>query len=182
MTPERWAVLGQAIRDDRHRRGLTLQDLEARTAERGTRVSSRTIGSLERGGRWKSKPPSLEPVVAALGWRQRWTDRILDGEDPDAVLGSDDPLENRGSAGPASRAQLLELLPDVHKFGQLATRLGAPADLRDGFDRLIQWAFDAVPGARISRTDLDLAAARSHAPGEGVPADDVARIRDALKR
>lgn len=180
MTPERWAVLGQAIRDDRRRQGMTLQDLEARTEARSTKVSSRTIGTLERGGDWKTKPPSLEPTVAALGWLQGWTDRILAGEDPSAVLRRDEAAVSVPIESP--RSQLLELVPPVYEFSRVAARLGAPAELRDQFDELIKRLLDSVPAKQSSNEAYRLAAYRPHAEGEGVPADDAARIAEVLNK
>lgn len=177
--PHRWAVLGLAIRGDRDRQGLTREQLAERVRERGLQVTSRTIGSLEAGvvPKKRAKPPSLEPVVAALGWKPGWTDRILAGEDPGAVLQSEAPA----SPAESPRAHLLELVPGVYEFSRTAARLGAPASLRDDFDHLVQELLDHVD-AKSSRGNLALAASRPHALGEGVPADDAARIDDAIRR
>jgi transcriptional regulator with XRE-family HTH domain len=184
MTPDptRWAVLGQAMRNDRERQGLTREQLAARVRERGGQVTPRSIGNLEAGivPKKRAKPSTLEPVVAALGWKPGWTDRILVGEDPNAVV-------QHGQAGlpaeaPAEspRAQLLELAPRVYEFSRIAARLGAPAQLRDEFDQLVQQLLDSVPAGRAAREVYGLAAYRPHAEGEGVPVDDAARIREAL--
>jgi transcriptional regulator with XRE-family HTH domain len=178
--PEVWAVLGRAIRSDRERQGLTREQLAERVHERGLKVSTRSIGSLEKGipPKKRDKPSTLEPVVAALGWQPGWTDRILAGEDPGAVL----QYGEADTRGDSPRAQLLELVPTVYEFSRTAARLGAPAQLRDDFDHLVQQLLDSTTATQSSRATYGLAAYRPHAEGEGVPADDAARIRDALNR
>ncbi|MEU3620650.1 hypothetical protein ABZ725_51700 [Streptomyces sp. NPDC006872] len=190
--PERWAVLGHAIRGDRERQGLTRLQLVARVQERGGQVSERTIASLEEltPPKKRSKPTKLEPVVAALDWRPGWTDRILAGEDPADVLRRDvveeQTVEEQTEAAEAhadpSRGRLLELVPGVYEFSRTAARLGAPAALRDDFDHLVQQLLEAVTAPQSTRSSYALAAYRPHAVGEGVPADDAARISDALNR
>lgn len=184
MTPDptRWAVLGQAISDDRQRQGLTQQALAARVKERGGDVTPRTIVSLEAGTsvpKRSAKPIKLEAVVAALGWRPGWTDRILAGEDPSTVVVHEKP-EAPESHEESPRSVLLELAPRVYEFSRIAARLGAPAELRDEFDQLVQQLLDAVPAGQPSRAAYGLAAYRPHAVGEGVPADDAARIAEVL--
>lgn len=179
MTPDatRWAALGQAISADRERQGLTQKALVDRVKERGGDVTARTIVSLEAGvpPKRRAKPVKLEAVVAALGWRPGWTDRILSGEEPGAVLQSAAP--EAPAASP--RAQLLELTPRVYEFSRTAAQLGAPTHLRDEFDQLVQKLLDAVSGGQTQKA-FGLAAYRPHAEGEGVPADDAARINEAL--
>ncbi|MET8978494.1 hypothetical protein ABZX85_23040 [Streptomyces sp. NPDC004539] len=177
--PERWAALGRAIRDDRERQGLGRDQLVERIRERGARVTARTIGSIERGvvPKSKDKPPSLEPVVAALGWQIGWTDRILAGEDPALVLGVG---ATEAPAVDPPRARLLELVPFVYEFSRTAVALGAAPGLRDEFDSLVQRLTDAVGAGPPRRPAFALAAYRPHGAAEGVPADDAARIRDAL--
>ncbi|MFJ8992674.1 hypothetical protein ACIRQH_20035 [Streptomyces sp. NPDC102279] len=173
--PRVWATLGRAIRADRERQGLTREQLAERVRERGVQVSSRSITTLEEGPAPKrgSKRPTLEPTVAALGWRPGWTDRILAGEDASVVLQRTETTETEGSP----RSHLLELVPSVYEFSRTAAGLGAPAQLRDDFDELVQEILAAVKTER----GYALAAYRPHAAGEGVPADDAARIRDALE-
>lgn len=182
--PERWAVLGRAIRDDRERQGLTREQLAVLVRERGGQVSDRSITSLEAGvvPKRRPKPTTLEPVVAALGWRAGWTDRILQGEDPAVVThrAADDAAED--APQDLSRGHLLELLPKVYQFSRTAARLGAPASLRDDFDHLVQELLDSVAADQPSRSSYGLAAYRPHGAGEGVPADDAARIAEALDR
>lgn len=175
--PARWAVLGQAIRSDRERQGLTREALVDRVKARGGQVTTRSIGSLEAGiaPKKRAKPPTLEPVVAALDWQPGWTDRILAGEDPNAVLRREESPATAPAQSP--RAQLLELVPGVYQFSRTAAHLGAPAELRDDFDRLVQELLDSVVTGQSS---YGLAAYRPHAEGEGVPADDAERIRRAL--
>lgn len=175
--PTRWAVLGQAIRSDRERQGLTREALVDRVKARGGQVTTRSIGSLEAGvvPKKRPKPPTLEPVVAALGWKPGWTDRILAGEDPNAVLRQEEAQPE--AAGQSPRGQLLELVPGAYRFSRTAAQLGAPATLRDAFDTLVQELLDSVTAGQSS---YSLAAYRPHAEGEGVPADDAERIRDAL--
>lgn len=183
-----YAVLGTAIRGDRERQGLTRADVAARVAKRGAQVSARSIGSLESGvvPKREAKPPTLEPTVAALGWLPGWTDRILAGEDPSAVL----QRREVPDASPrevevpdtSPREHLLELLPVMYDFGRIAVRAGAPASLRDELERIVQQLLDAVPGGKPSRSSYALAAYRPHAVGEGVPADDAARIYGAIQQ
>ncbi|MFE4547562.1 hypothetical protein [Streptomyces sp. NPDC056785] len=174
--PEIWATLGRAIRADRERQGLSRAQLVDRVRERGGQVTDRTIGSLERGVVPKrgAKPPSLEPVVSALGWRPGWADRILAGEDPARVLQR--PVATEAVESP--RSHLLELVPGVYEFSRVAVGLGAPTGLRDEFDQLVQQILTSVTAD--SGRPFALAAYRPHAMGEGVPADDADRIRDAL--
>ncbi|MER7738849.1 hypothetical protein ABTX34_11080 [Streptomyces sp. NPDC096538] len=180
--PEVWAVLGRALRSDRERQGLTREQLAERVRMRGGQISARSIGSLEAGVVPKrgSKPPSLEPAAAALGWSAGWTDRILAGEDPSAVLEGETPVMSRADMTP--HQLMLELVPDVYEFGRLAVQAGAPAEARDYFEAAVQRLLAAVPSGRSGRAGLALAAYRPHAVGEGVPDDDAARIRDALNR
>lgn len=181
--PNGWAVLGRTIRDDRERQGLTREELAQRVKARGQQVTARSIGTLEEGPPPKrgAKRPTLEPTVAALGWQPGWTDRILAGEDPSAVLRREAPPRAEVIADTSPRAQLLEILPVVYQFSRTAAAFGAAPELRDSFDRLAQQLLDSVSATRMSQRDLGLAAYRPHAEGEGVPADDAARIRDALK-
>jgi transcriptional regulator with XRE-family HTH domain len=83
-TPRSWAVLGRAIRDDRERKGLTREQVAELVRRRGGSVTA--AQHRQPRGRHRpqagAKPPSLEPVVAALGWGPGWVDRILAGEDP----------------------------------------------------------------------------------------------------
>lgn len=176
--PTRWAVLGQAIRSDRERQGLTREALADRVKARGGQVTTRSIGSLEAGvvPKKRPKPPTLEPVVAALDWQPGWTDRILAGEDPNAVLRRDEQPQPEAPAQ-SPRARLLELVPGAYLFSRTAAQLGAPQRLRDAFDTLVQELLDSVTTGQSSYA---LAAYRPHAEGEGVPADDADRIRAAL--
>lgn len=180
--PQRWAALGQTIRNDRERQGLTRDQLASRVRERGGQVTPRSIGNLEAGvvPKKRAKPSTLEPVVAALGWRPGWTDRILAGEDPNTVTqAAEDEPPVEEPVTPA-RSLLLELAPRVYEFSRIAARLGAPATLRDEFDQLVQQLLDSVPAGQSSRATYGLAAYRPHAEGEGVPADDAARIAEVL--
>lgn len=180
--PTRWAVLGQAIRSARERQGLTRDDVVDLVKQRGSSVTNRTIANLEKGiaPTRRPKPLALEPVVAALGWQPGWTDRILAGEDPGAVVQRAEVGASIEPAVASPRAELLELAPRVYEFSRIAARLGAPAALRDEFDQLVQQLLDSVPVDQQAREAYGLAAYRPHAEGEGVPADDAARIRDAL--
>lgn len=181
IDPERWAILSRAIRDDRNRQSLTREQLVARIRQQGGDVTTRSIGTLEEGPAPKRrKRPTLEPTVRALGWLPGWTDRILAGEDPAAVLRRDSPVEVEHVLGVSPRGQILELAQRVYEFSRTAARLGAPPALRDEFDELTQRLIDAVPATQVSPEDVDLAADRPHAEGEGVPADDAERIRNAL--
>jgi transcriptional regulator with XRE-family HTH domain len=178
--PEVWAVLGRAIRSDRERQGLTRAELATRVGVRGGSVTPRSIGSLESGvvPKKRAKPPTLEPVVAALGWKPGWVDRILSGEDPSEVLGqAQASIPERGP-----RSHLLELLPYVYDFGRTAVAAGAPTEMRDRLERLVRDVLDAVPGSAPAPSAYALAAYRPHAEGEGVPTDDAARIFGAIER
>jgi transcriptional regulator with XRE-family HTH domain len=179
--PDVWAVLGRALRGDRERQGLTREQLAERVRERGGRVSARSIGSLEAGVVPKrgTKPPSLESTASALGWRSGWTDRILAGEP------AGDVLEGQSVQPPVQtppRQRLFELLPTVYDFGRAAVETGAPAEARDEFEVAVRRLLDAATAGQAARGDYALAAYRPHAVGEGVPADDADRIRDALNR
>jgi transcriptional regulator with XRE-family HTH domain len=173
-------VLGLAIRGDRERQGLTREQLAERVRAGGGQVSARSIGNLEAGKVPKrgTKPPSVEPVVAALKWRPGWADRILAGEDVSAVLRSDTDTSPNATA----RSWLIEMVPKVFQFSREAVRLGADPELRDQFDQLAQRLAESAPADRPVRVKYDLAASRPHALGEGVPADDAARIDDAIRR
>jgi len=179
--PERWAVLGRAIRNDRERQGLTREVLADRVRERGGQVTPRSIGNLEAGvvPKKRAKPSTLEPTVAALGWKRGWTDRILNGEDAEMVLA--------GGAGAAPeespRERLLGLVPVVYQFGRLAVAAGASSDDRDRFEVAVRELLESVSAGtgRAAQQDFGLAAYRPHAVGEGVPADDAARIRAAIE-
>lgn len=175
-----WKVLGRAIRSDRNRQGITREQLAERVRERGGEVSARSIGSLEAGKVPKrgSKPPSLEPVVAALGWKAGWTDRILDGEDSGAVL---EGVEPEPAEEVTPRQRLYELLPSVYEFARTAVLNGAPAEERDAFEVAAQRLLNAATSGAGRQGGYALAAYRPHAAGEGVPADDAARIRGALE-
>ncbi|WP_262058578.1 hypothetical protein [Streptomyces sp. STR69] len=179
--PKRWAVLGKAISDDRERQGLTQKQLVALVLARGGKVTERTIINLEGGEppRTRAKPLKLEIVVAALGWEAGWTDRILAGEDPAFVLRRDTP-QGRGVEGASPRTDLSELLMAAYEFSRTAAQLGAPAELRDEFDVRAQELYRSVPAGVRGGSGLGLAAYRPHAAGAGVPADDAARIREAL--
>jgi hypothetical protein len=173
-------VLGLAIRGDRERQGLTREQLAGLVRARGGQVSARSIGNLEAGTVPKrgTKPPSVEPVVAALRWHPGWADRILAGEDVGTVLRSD--TDTSPNATP--RSWLLEMVPKVYQFSREAVRLGADPELRERFDRLAQQLVESAPADRPVRVKYELAAYRPHAEGEGVPADDAARIADAMNK
>ncbi|KOT27924.1 hypothetical protein ADK47_24125 [Streptomyces rimosus subsp. rimosus] len=174
--PRAWEALGRAIRDDRQRQGLSREELAQRVVERGAKITTRTLGSIERGVVPKrgEKPPTLEAAVAALGWAAGDADRILQGEDPRSVL---------GQAAPASpRAHALELLPKVYEFSRTAVAAGADPGMRDRFDRLAQQLVESVPSERDVSAAYGLAAYRPHAAGEGVPQDDADRIFEAMGR
>lgn len=181
--PKRWAALGQAISDDRERQGITQKQLVARVLARGGKVTVRTIINLEGGEPplKRAKPIKLEIVVAALGWEAGWTDRILAGEDPAVVLRRSTPQEPTAEQA-SPRAELSELLMAAYEFSRTAAQLGAPAKLRDEFDVRAEELYRSVPAAALGRASLGLAAYRPHAEGDGVPADDAARIRDALNQ
>ncbi|MYU24520.1 helix-turn-helix transcriptional regulator [Streptomyces sp. SID8352] len=178
--PTAWAALGRAIRSDRNRQGITREQLAERVRDRGGEISARSIASLETGKVPKrAKPPTLEPTVAALGWRAGWTDRILAGEDPGAVL---EGAEAAVAKEATPRQRLYELLPGVYEFARTAVLCGAPVKTRDDFEIAVQRLLaDATTGGG-GRSGYELAAYRPHAVGEGVPADDAARIRNALER
>jgi hypothetical protein len=143
-------------------------------------VTTRSIGSLEAGvvPKKRAKPPTLEPVVAALDWKPGWVDRILSGEDPGNVLGrSEQPAPDQNP-----RPHLLELLPYVYDFGRTAVAAGVPPEKRDLLERLVREMLDMVPGGASTPPAYALAAYRPHAEGEGVPPDDAARIFGAIER
>jgi transcriptional regulator with XRE-family HTH domain len=179
--PNAWKRLGTAIRADRERQGLTRDELAARVIARGGAITIRSIGSLERGTvpKVRDKPPTLAPTLAALGWPLGADDRILAGESPAAVLSQSSPEEPK-TAGP-TRESVFGLLPRVYEFSRGAVALGGNATLRDEFDALAQSLVESIP-VGAGRSAYGLAAYRPHAPGEGVPDDDAARIERALGR
>lgn len=144
-------------------------------------MAARSIASLEYGTVPKrgAKPPSLEPTVAALGWRPGWADRILDGEPPETVLGG----HTAASSSEVSPRQLvLEMLTSVYEFSRAAVAAGADARLRDSFDELAQRLVQSIgvtPPAR-DRSAYGLVTYRPHAMEKGVPEDDAQRINDAM--
>ncbi|MFE9391618.1 hypothetical protein [Streptomyces sp. NPDC006784] len=188
---EAFAVLGTAIRNTRERQGLTRPDVVALVQQAGGSVTIRSILSLEKGvaPKKRDKLPSTEPVVAALGWRAGWADRILAGEDPEAVLAPlIDDLAARRTEQPritaarpeASREEVLGMLPSIYGFSRKVVALGGDPQIRAEFDRLadeLAWSIPAVPEPAA---EYGLAAARPHAEGEGVPADDARRIASAM--
>ncbi|SES04482.1 hypothetical protein [Streptomyces qinglanensis] len=186
-----YAVLGTAIRNSRERQGLTRPDVVARIQQAGGSVTIRSILSLEKGvvPKQRAKLPSTEPVVAALGWRAGWADRILAGEDPEVVLA---PLTDELAAlrieqsqvtaarPEASREEVLGMLPDIYGFSRKAEALGADSRIRAEFDRLADELVWSIPATAEPTAEYGLAAARPHAEGEGVPADDARRIASAM--
>ena len=71
-----WVRLGHAIREARHIKGMTQEEL-ADLAQ----VSRRSLMSLERGHAAKRIPPSLAKVAAALGWPAGHGEAMLTGRD-----------------------------------------------------------------------------------------------------
>lgn len=177
--PTAWTKLGKAIRDDRDRQGLTRDQLAAKVIERGGTVSAKTIANLEKGDAPKRgvKPPSAEPIAAALGWIPGSVDRILDGEPPADVLAHRVTPATR--LGP--REVALGLLASVFEFSRAAVAAGASPRLRDAFDRAAQDLVASIP-VRTGGGTYGLAAYRPHGEGGLVPDDDAARIFDAMDR
>ncbi|WP_063735574.1 hypothetical protein [Streptomyces sp. RTd22] len=182
--PEAWAALGRAIKADRLRQGFkTRKALVQRIEDQGGSASDRSIGSIERGvvPRTGELPPTTEAVITALGWRVGWAHRILNGEDPADVLPH--RADHRAAAAVAkadalSREGVLEFLPRVYEFSRDCVALGADRAARDAFDQALQALVDSLP-SESERRHYALAAYRPHAEGEGVAADDAARIMDA---
>ncbi|MDJ1132432.1 hypothetical protein [Streptomyces iconiensis] len=174
-----YAALGRAIRDDRIKKGFSsMEKLSQRIRENGHKVSARTIGAIERGDvpELDDKFPSTELIVAALGWKPGWVDRILAGEDPAAVLTSAKSADLGSTTARLTRAGLLEMLPAVYAFSRGVVALGGDPHLRDEFDRLADQLVASLPSAR----SYGLAAYRPHAEGEGAAVDDAHRIARAL--
>ncbi|WP_311629102.1 hypothetical protein [Streptomyces boetiae] len=175
--PEAWKRLGDAIRDDRIRQGITSrEELAERVKRQGGSVTSRSIGDLERGLHRSTgkKPRTLEPTVAALGWPYGASDRILNGEEPAVVLRQEVRPEAEQASG---REAVLEALPQVYAFSRQVAALGGDPDLRDQFDDLAHRLVRSIPvGGPQGR--FGLAAYRPHAPGEGPADDDAERIRE----
>lgn len=191
--PEAWARLGRAIRDDRRRQGLKHRaQLVERIKELGDTATERSIGSLERGAVPKTgeKPPTLETVAAALGWRVDWADRILNGEDPAAVLDRDPDAATTESQGrrrtieakqtAPSREVVLETLPRIYRFGRDIVALGGDPRARDVYEEAVHALVDSLPASSDTRRPYALAAYRPHAEGQGPAADDEQRILDAV--
>lgn len=180
-----WKRLGNAIRADRERQGITRDELAARSLARGVSLTGRSIYTLEAGvaPKRRDKPPSLEPAVAALGWPRGAADRILDGEDPEAVLRPTAPqgavVTSGKVAARPTREGVLALLPQVYAFSRAASALGASVHLRDEFDELAQHLIESIP-VEIEQAGYELAAYAPHREGEGVATDDELRILRAL--
>ncbi|NGO69169.1 hypothetical protein [Streptomyces boncukensis] len=172
-----YATLGKAIRTDRRRQGLSTQQLVERIRARGQTISARTIGSIERGAVPEQDDafPSTEIIVAALGWRPGWTDRILAGEDPADLLESRQE-KSRPTQQQVTRESVLGMLPTVYAFSRSAVEAGADPRLRDEFDRLAGQLAESLPQS----ADYALAAYRPHVEGAGPAPDDAERIARAL--
>lgn len=183
-TPEAWRKLGHAIRADRERQGLTREELGLRA-----RVTARSVYSLETGvvPKRRDKPPSLEPVAAALGWPRGAADRILNGEPADVALRAprEDgaPSADDGKQSKLAVEQALQELPRVFAFGRAIVELGGDPGRREAFDDAVAQLVASLPVAVApKRGAFDLAAYRPHAEGDGVPSDDAVRIHEALRR
>jgi transcriptional regulator with XRE-family HTH domain len=181
--PKRWAILGRALRDSRTRQGLSAEQLVERAREQGGSVAGRTIYAFERAETTPTrKPQKLEQVAAALGWQPGYVDRILDGEDPNSVLGQPGTPPSAPDEGSPARQAALELLPAVYEFGRAAEAAGGDAALRDELESAAQSLIASIPGRTMpNRSTYGLVAYGPHRPGEPVPDDDAERIERALK-
>jgi hypothetical protein len=177
-----WGALGDAIREDRMRKGMrSRKALIARVSERGGSIAERTLGDIERGaerGR-AAAPASVEQVASALDWPRGAVDRILDGEDRNAVLGVAEAATAAKVADSNAPARVLTALPGIYAWSRDAVDAGADRERRREFDRAAQRLVQSIP-ARTARDGYGLAAYRPHAEGMGIEDDDRGRIDRAL--
>lgn len=177
--PRVWESLGRALRASRERAGLTAEALASKAATTG-----RTVYGWERADTIPArKPYKLELVAAALGWKPGWVDRIIEGEDPDAVITPDNASNTpQQPADATARQEALELLPAVFEFGRAALAAGGDRELRDKLEEAAQGLVASIPGRQPSeRGSYGLVAYRPHGEGEPVPDDDAERIKRAIE-
>lgn len=165
--PHAWQRLGQFIRNERERQGLSRSGLGSKAGVSGKSVQNAEAGEVPK----RHRPPTLVKIVTALGWAPESIDRVLDGEEPvpaedRSAIVSTTNFVSQG-VGPAT------LYPTVVSFGRLCVKEGGDPQLRDAFEEAAEALLRSVPSEAHSYT---LAAYRPHAAGEGVPADDAERI------
>jgi transcriptional regulator with XRE-family HTH domain len=178
MAVQDWVHLGKCIARDRKRRQWLQSDLAERAG-----LAKRTIGNYERGvGRAAGSediPAGYYAVAGALGWPAGAVERALAGVEP--TMSSHRAPVDMLAPAPLEPA---ELFPAVGRFARAAVAAGGDPALRDlledAADRLLQ----SIPKGAPAQSSYGLAAYRPHGWAEGdpsVPADDAARIRQALE-
>lgn len=88
-----WLRLAQHVQAARGRLGLTREELADKTAARGSKVSSRTLGDIERGHRAGYNWTKLRSLEIALDWPVGTVEHILAGGDP--PMPDDAPADDR---------------------------------------------------------------------------------------
>lgn len=173
-----WANLGRSILRDRRRRGWKQKELAAAAG-----LTVRTVGGYERGEPPKSAPSipaGLFAVGLALEWPSDGVERALAGDEPHPTAPIPDAPPTPVAPG---QQDAVALYPLVVAFGRAAVQQGGSATLRDAMEVAAEKLLESIP-AESRRPRFGLAAYRPHAWSEGdpaVPADDQARIRDAVR-
>ena len=177
-----WVHLGRCIERDRKR----ARWLQADLAEAAS-LTRRTIGNYENGrGRDENStdiPAGYYAVADALGWPAGGIERALAGGEPteapaDAPPAAQPPAPFHGDPAP------VELYPGVVAFARACVRAGAAPELRDALEEAAEQLLRSAQGARAQQAAYGLVAYRPHGWEEGdpgVPADDAARIEEALR-
>ncbi|MFE5602715.1 multiprotein-bridging factor 1 family protein [Streptomyces coelicoflavus] len=159
--PEAWIRLGERIRTERERLGLSQEDFAERVG-----VSPSSVLSAEQGRvpqrRW---PYTLSTIEKGIGWAPGTMQAILAGEEPappsQQELGTaEQKREPTRPEAPIFRFRTMgwirehgqealeEVLPDVEKFGFLCTALDAPPSLVEAYERAVQELLDGVREAQ----------------------------------
>lgn len=171
MPGQDWNHLGAAIKHDRRRARMSQADLAASAG-----LSTRTVGNYERGRVPESAPvvpDGYYDIASVLGWTRASVEAVLAGGEPELA----------GAAGRSvSQDDVNSLAAPALRLADLARDMGAPQDLVDRY-RLTTVSLAGWMSSRAatSQTDLDLAAYRPHALGEGVAPDDAERILKAFE-
>lgn len=169
-----WAGLGQQIRQERRRRGMSQADLATAAG-----LDRKTISNYENGrvpataGR---VPDGYYSVADVFGWPGDRVDRELGRESrPHRVV---------TEAAPAGGPSPADLYPGVVAFARACVRAGGDPALRDVLEETAERLLHSVSVGRAPQAGYGLAAYRPHGWEEGdpgVPADDAERIQQALQ-
>jgi len=159
-------------------RGLTLERLQHRLAQRGIRVSVTSLSYWQHGRTQPERPDSLRAVgvleevlgvpagslVALLGPRRPRGPRSLRGvfpERPEEVMGIGAPLSELFDQLPGSRQHLFDLVSQHEtvlldaqgRLARLTSRTIAEARV-DGVDRYVA-VYQGDPGCDVARVEVD---------------------------